>query len=48
MEINLEIPQTIENRSTYLKTQLSTSRPLLRIYPKDAPTIPQGHMLHYV
>jgi hypothetical protein len=36
MEINMEVPQKIRN--------WSPSRPLLRLYSKDAPNTPQGHL----
>ena len=43
LEINLEIPQKIGNRSTWRSSYTN----LVHI-PKRCPTTAQGHMLHYV
>jgi hypothetical protein len=43
LEINLEVPQKIGNRST-LRPRYTT----LGNIPKRCPTMPQGHLFHYV
>ena len=43
LEINLEIPQKIGNRSTWRPSYTT-----LEYIPKRCFTMPQGHMLHYV
>ena len=43
LEINLEVPQKIENRST-IRPRNTT----LGNIPKRWPTMPQGHMFYYV
>ena len=43
LEISLEVPQKIGNRSTW-----TPSYSTLGNIPKRCPTIPQGHVFHYV
>jgi hypothetical protein len=43
LEINLEVPQETENTSTRRPSYIT-----LGCIPKRCPTIPQGHIFHYV